>query len=112
MTYRVIVTDPAFDAIQAQARYIAIEQQAPEAAQRWLERVFDASDTLAEMPYRCALAAENDFRPYEIRWLGVGDFMLLFTVVEESKTVWVIGARHGRRLPRPASLPSKTPGKA
>lgn len=36
MTYRVILTDPAFDAIQAQARYIAIEQQAPEAAQRWL----------------------------------------------------------------------------
>lgn len=105
MTYRVIVTDPAFEKIREQARYIAVEQHAPEAASRWLERVLAASDTLAEMPRRCALAPENDYRPYEIRWLGVGTFVLLFTVDETARTVYVIGARHGRRLPRPGELP-------
>ena len=105
MTYRVIISDTAFESIQEYARYVAIDQRAPEAAERWLEKVFDASDTLSEMPRRCARAPEDDYRPYEIRWLGVGDFMLLFTVMEETKTVWVIGARHGRRLPRPGELP-------
>ena len=110
MTYRVIVTDTAFESIRAQAHYIAVEQQAPEAAVRWLERVFDASDTLSKMPRRCARAPEDAYRPYEIRWLGVGAFMLLFTVVEETKTVWVIAARHGRRLPRPEELPEEVRG--
>ncbi len=105
MTYRVVITEPALDAIREQARYIAIEQQEPEAAARWLRRVFDASDTLAEMPRRCARAPEDEMRPYEIRWLGVGRFVLLLTVVDETRTVWVIAARHGRRLPRPDDLP-------
>jgi len=106
MAYRVIITDPAIEALRQQAHYLAIEQQVPEIAARWLRRVLDASETLAEMPRRCPLAPEDGYRPYEIRWLGVDSFMLLFTVAEDTKTVWVLGARHSRRLPLPASLPT------
>jgi len=106
----VLITDAVLERIQEQARYIAVDQQAPEAAVRWLERVFEASDTLAETPRRCPHAPEDNYRSYEIRWLGVGAFMLLFTVVEEARTVWVIGARHGRHLPRPQELPDEMGG--
>ncbi len=106
MSYRVVVTDTALEAIRGQARFIAIDQQLPVTAARWLRRVLDAADTLADMPRRCSLAPEDAYRSYEIRWLDIDDFMLLFTVVEETGTVLVIGARHSRRLPRATDLPS------
>lgn len=65
MRYRVIITDPAFEAVLAYARYIAVEEKAPESAARWLDRVLEASETLAVMPRRCGLAPENAHRPYE-----------------------------------------------
>lgn len=104
MSYQVIITDSARDSIRDYADYIANEQQAPAAAGHWLTRVFEAADTLAENPRRCALAPEDGYRPYEVRWLGIGEFRLLFTIVDE-RVVYVIGARHGRRLPRPEDLP-------
>jgi len=109
MSYRVLITAPARAKILEQGRYIAVDRQAPLNAARWLERVFDAADTLADFPRRCALAPENDFRDYEIRRLLVGDYFLLFTIVEEDQTVWVIGFRHGSRLPRANELPHEPP---
>ena len=110
MSYRVLITPSARAQILEQGRYIGVDRQAPLNAARWLERVFDAADTLAEFPRRCKLAPENDFRDYEIRRLLIGDYFLLFTIVEEDQTVWVIGFRHGSRLPRPNELPNAPPG--
>ena len=109
MSYRVQITDAAHAQLLGHARYIAIECKAPLNAARWLERIFDAADTLADLPHRCNLAPENDFRDYEIRRLLIGDYFLLFTIVEEDQTVWVIGFRHGSRLPRADELPDAQP---
>jgi len=49
-----------------------------------------------------------NFRAYEIRRLLIGDYILLYTIVEETRTVWVIGFRHGSRLPRPDNLSDPT----
>ena len=105
MTYRVRIADSALGRIHAQARYIAIEQQAPEIAASWLQRVLKAGDTLSEMPHRCPRGLEDVLFTYDIRAMLVGHFVLLFTIVEESETVWIINARHGRQLPRPDELP-------
>jgi plasmid stabilization system protein ParE len=67
MTYAVRISPAAEAAILAQARYIAIDQQAPLNAVRWLQSMFDAADGLDEYPRRYPLAAENDRRSYEIR---------------------------------------------
>jgi toxin ParE1/3/4 len=104
MSYRVLITAAARAKILEQARYIAVDCEAPLNAERWLERVLDAADTLAAFPRRCPLAPENDFRDFEIRRLRIGDYFLLFTIVEKNRTVWVIGFRHGSRLPRPEEL--------
>lgn len=105
MTYRVLVTPTARSQLLEQARYIAVDCQAPLNAARWLERIFSAAGTLADFPSRCALAPENDFRDYELRRLLIGDYFLLFTIVESEQTVWAIGFRHGSRLPRRDELP-------
>jgi toxin ParE1/3/4 len=111
MSYRVLITPPARAKILEQARYIAVDCQAPHNGQRWLERVFDAAETLATFPRRCGLAPENDLRDYEVRRLLIGDYFLLFTIVDKDRTVWVIGFRHGSQLPRPKELPGTIPRK-
>lgn len=103
--YQVVVSDAAFEAIQGQAQYIAVEQQAPETAARWLKRILEAADTLESTPSRCALALEDRYRPYEVRSLLVASFVLLFTIDEEAGAVVVIGARHEKQLARPGLLP-------
>ena len=71
MIYSVRYTDQVRNAVLGQARYIAVDCYAPVNAERWLERVWDAVDTLEQWPRRCSLAQENDFRPFEIRNISV-----------------------------------------
>jgi len=102
--YTVEITDAAFVAIRNQARHIAIECQAPENAKRWLEQVWDAVDSLEHFPRRAAKAQEAEFVPYEVRQLVVGSHLILFTIDDDHRKVWIVGLRHGHRLPRPQDL--------
>ena len=109
MRYSVGITDAAFDAIRQHARYIAVDCQSPLNAKKWLQKVFDEIDALEHMPARHNLAPESDFKTYEIRRALIGDYLILFTIDETASMVWVIGFRHGSRLPRPNALPDKPP---
>jgi hypothetical protein len=55
------------------------------------------------------LAPENDFKPYEVRRALVENCALLFTIDEKNMLVWVIGFRHGSRMPRPDERPESKP---
>ena len=71
-----------------------------------LEKVWETIDSLEGNPRRGAKAEEDSYVEYEVRQLVVGGILLLFTVDDERKTVWVMGLRHGHRLVRPDDLPS------
>ncbi len=103
--YAVELTEAALAAIDAQARYIAVECQAPLNAQKWLERIWDAVDSLAQLPHRAVRAEEDAYVDYAVFQLVVENHLLLFTVDEERGTISIIGLRHGHRLPRPSDLP-------
>jgi plasmid stabilization system protein ParE len=102
--YTVELTEAALSAIAEQARYIAVDAQAPLNARRWLERIWDAVDSLERWPCRASLAEEDAYVEYEVRQLIVGRHLILFTVDDEHRTIWVIGFRHGHRRPRPGDL--------
>jgi plasmid stabilization system protein ParE len=104
--YSVEVTAAALTAIAAQARYIAEEARAPENARLWLELIRDAVDSLERAPRRASRAEEDAYVEYEVRQLVVGGHLLLFTIDDEHRTVWIVGLRHRHRLPRPEDLPS------
>lgn len=55
MNYRVEVTVDAMASIREYVRYIAVERQAPLNAERWLQTVLEAIDSLETFPYRCPL---------------------------------------------------------
>jgi hypothetical protein len=107
--YTVHITDTAFELIREQARYIAVDCKSPLNAARWLEQVWDVVDNLEQMPARHGLADEDVFKAYEVRRALVGDHLLLFTINETARKVWIIGFRHGARLPRPNDLPDAPP---
>ncbi|QDU98592.1 type II toxin-antitoxin system RelE/ParE family toxin [Lignipirellula cremea] len=107
MKFHVRVALSAKAAIDEAIGYIAVERQAPQAAARLLERIWDAIDSLEQWPKRCSLAPENEFRDYEIRMRLVASFLILFTVNDDARTVQVIGFRHGSRLPIDSDLPPK-----
>lgn len=106
MIYEVFIVPAAKLRIQQQAEYIATEQKAPEAAAKWLARVFDRIDRLAEMPRRFAVAVEDAWCDYEVRRISIGQFVVFFTIVDETRTVWVIHAKHGKQLTQPDAFPS------
>lgn len=108
--YAVELTATAQSAIAAQARHIAVEEDAPLDAQRWLEKVWDAVDSLERWPFRAARAEEAAYVRYEVRQLIIDSHLLLFTVSDKQRKVWVSGLRHGHRLPRPQDLPDEAPG--
>jgi len=96
MNYRIVVTDSAVQLIREQATYIALHEKMPQRAAEWLASVIDAADSLATRPRRFGLAEENGLRPYEVRRIMVGGCLLLFSVADESRTVFVIGFRHDK----------------
>lgn len=99
MIYDVAVADQAAVAIDEYVGYLAVDQQAPQAAETMLGRISHAIDSLAHWPRRCSLAPEDEFRDYEIRMRIVDPCILLFTVDDDNRNVTIIGFRHGRQRP-------------
>jgi plasmid stabilization system protein ParE len=97
MTYKVIIQPPALTDIEA--AYLYIRSHAPSAAERWLDAVLDAVDTLGEFPDRCGRARESDEFEEDIRQLLVGRrphvYRVLFVV--RDKAVRVLHLRHAAR---------------
>ncbi len=102
--YSVELTDVARAAIISHAQYIAVDCQSPGNAERWLERVWNAIDSLGSLPRRGPLAEEDAHVEYEVRQLVVGSHLLLFTIDDGNRRVVIVGLRHGHRLPRPSDL--------
>lgn len=109
MTYRVRLVPDAEAQIFDQFVYIATVQQTPSNAHAWLDRAQVAVSSLADMPRRCPLAEEDEFRPYEIRKLGLDGFLFLFTVLDDRNEVTVIGTRGSGMRPQQGRLPDSIP---
>lgn len=105
--YTVTTTATARESIREQVRYIAVEQQAPQNAAEWLDRVWSCIDALQFMPLRHLKAEGYDHLPYVVRRAILDNHLILFTVDEANRTVYVVGLRHGARLPRPDKLPER-----
>lgn len=93
--YRVEVTEPAEQEIEAAQGWIAVDS--PEAAERWSQGIFAALKTLDTMPARCPLAPENEGHAEDIRQLVHGQYRILFTI--QPGRVVILHVRHGARLP-------------
>lgn len=110
--YAVELTETAETAIYDQAKFIAVVREEPLNATRWLQGIFDAIQTLETFPMRCAVALESKAVDYEVRQLPVGNAVLLFTIDEANKTVWLVAFRGQGQLASPDDLPATRPRRA
>jgi plasmid stabilization system protein ParE len=100
MIYRLVIAPQALEAWEGFIEYLAVDQQSPVTAERWLRRSWEALQTLKRFPQRCSRAPESDLHPHIIRMLAVDRCLFLFRVDEEAKTVRVLGFRHAAQRPR------------
>ena len=105
MIFEVFITAAAKQRIREQAEWIATKQASPQVAGDWLRRIGRTIEELETMPRRYPVATENAWCDYELRQVSVGQFVLFFTILEDTQAVWVIHARHGRQLTRLDDLP-------
>jgi plasmid stabilization system protein ParE len=102
MAYRVKLTAPA--EADAYSAFERIREEAPDHAERWLLKLFEALFSLAEMPRRCLLIPEAEKIGKEIRHLLYGRrsgvYRILFDIQEDSDEgplVRVLRIWHGSR---------------
>jgi plasmid stabilization system protein ParE len=97
MTHKVIIQPTAL--AELEAAYLFIRQKSPDAADRWLNGLMNAIESLADMPDRCGIARESREFDETIRQLLYGRrpnvHRALFVV--RDKTVRVLHVRHAAR---------------
>lgn len=103
--YKVIVTDRATIAIVEYAEFIARQSGSWKIAEDWMARVYEAVSTLESMPDRFEVATESGKLGFEIRRLLIGKYIANYMIDYDDAVVWIVGFRHGSRLPRPGDLP-------
>ncbi len=103
--YTVRVSSFASERIADYAAYISDKSGFPEIANKWLDLVYATMQKLDHSPHRFVQAEESQYREYDIHRQIIGEYLALYRVDDESKTVEVIGFRRGCKLPRPDELP-------
>lgn len=100
MAFRVELSDQAQRDISAIYDWLR-SQQAGDAGERWFRALRTAIGSLADVPTRCPLAAEDRDASVEVRQLLYGrrphTYRILFAI--EGHVVQVLHVRHARRRP-------------
>lgn len=98
MTYHVITLPGAEEEIVEAAAWISRQTDTDTAAD-WIAGLQTAMASLAQLPFRCPLAPENDRFEREIRQLlhgrGRQQYRILYTV--QGEAVFILHVRHATR---------------
>jgi len=95
--YRIDITEPAEQDIQAAAKYISEELKNPMAADRLLNDVGEAVCSLEEMPFRYALVDNATLARLGFRFFPIRNYLVFYVVREETKTVVIERFLYGKR---------------
>ena len=95
MAYTIELSRRAYADVDAIVEYI--QADSAQNATRWRRQLFDKIETLHLFPRGCAMASEDEYCPFEVRQTVIGNYRVLFTVVEDRSLVYVLTVRHGAR---------------
>ena len=91
--YNVDIPQIVEDKIREQALIIALDK--PTIAVQWYDMVFEKILSLDSFPERCSESPESQYFTYIVRQLLVGDYRVLFRVVDD--TVRILDFKGGRQ---------------
>ena len=93
MQYNVDLPPIIVEKIREQALVIALDN--PTVAMKWYDLVFEKIFSLESMPERCTKASESQYFTYEVRQLLIGDYRVLFQIVDD--TVRILEFKGGKQ---------------
>lgn len=95
--YEVRVSERAEYDMRAAIDYITNRLHAPDAAEKLYSLIDDEFERLAEMPLRYAVVSNRRLVDKRIRKIPVANYLILYTVDNDSKTVDIITVQYHRR---------------
>lgn len=95
--YNVIVDSKAEQDLIDIFLHITETLKSPDAARRLYSKIKKEISSLASMPYRCALIAEEPYAHLGVRKLAIESYIAFFVVDETSQEVHVFRILYNRR---------------
>lgn len=95
--YRIVVSPEASDDLQSLYAFIA--QDSPGNADRMVDRILLAIETLKSFPHRTVVEHTSPRLRHPVRSLPVRPYVVYFRVVDEERIVRILTIRHGARRP-------------
>lgn len=95
--YKVLMTIPAADDLQAIAEYISDALLEPLEAKKLVSKIKTAVLSLGKLPARFALVTDESIAVQGIHKLLVENYIMFYVISEKDKTVTVVRILHARR---------------
>jgi len=94
---KVLMTQPAANDLQGIAGYITNELREPAVAKKLVNRIKEVVMSLAELPTRHALVADERLAVQGIRKLMVDNYIIFYVVAEKAAAITVVRILYSRR---------------
>ena len=95
--YKVYISDAAYKDINDTVTYIANELLEPNIANKLMDTLLDAINSLSEIPHRHMLVDRADVCDYPIRMFSVENYIIFYLINENEKSVDIARVLYGRR---------------
>ena len=96
-SYKIVITQPASQDLLEIARYSSNELREPATARKIIGRIKEAVMSLAEMPIRHALVADERLAARGIRKLPVETYIIFYVISDKTSVVTIVRILYGRR---------------
>lgn len=97
MAYSKIYSSASTNDIQQTIRYLKNSLKNPDATTRLYKAIESASESLKTFPYKHAIIDDTFLSLYKIRFVRINNYLLFFTITEETKTIYIIRFLYARR---------------
>lgn len=95
--YKVLLSHPAIDDLQATAHYIAEELKEPATAKKLVAKIREAVMSLSDLPTQYALVTNERLATLGIRKLLVENLIVFYVISDKDKEVKVVRILYSRR---------------
>jgi plasmid stabilization system protein ParE len=95
MDYSFKITEDFWNDLNDVIEYISTELYSPAAANRMAEKVYNINKLIKENPFMFPLHHRELLASKGFRFAVVGNYLILYRVLEEAKTISVDGFVHG-----------------
>ncbi len=95
--YKVLMTEPAVDDLQAIVQYTSDELLEPVIAKKLVGKIKEAVMSLDKLPTRHALVADEHLGAQGIRKLIVENYIMFYMISEKDETVTIIRILYSKR---------------